>query len=315
MEIQHNLIIATAKKRGFQVTDLSDVQGKLTACIKSGTREELFIKGTPLSLINLRSLTYFDNKQLTKLAFSKLNIPHPKSILFKYPNEESVRAFFEPSKSYVCKPPDMAEGIGVEMNIRTLEAIESYWERNQNLGTTFMLEEQIEGHDLRAQVIDGKIIAACTREPAFVLGDGENNLNTLIEKRRKIMKSQNPMNALLIDNATQQLLQDQKLTLHSIPNKGQKVILKELANMSQGAVAIDVTENLHSRYQEWVHKIVDYLGVDYFAIDFITKSFTENPDKQAVVLEVNAQPEWLHHTFSENRQHDIASLVLDNLFG
>ena len=314
MKIQHNQIIEEAKKRNYQVTDVSEMLGTLAATIEKDGKSELIYEGTPLSRINLRSLQYFDNKQLGKLACSKLNIPSPQSILFQNPKDKSLESFFGKNKKYVCKPPAGSEGVGVEMNFTNLEAIEDYWNRNQHLGPVFMLEEQIEGEDLRMQVVGGKIIAACTREPAFVIGDGTNNLNQLIENRQKVIKSQNPMNDLVVDKATLDLLEKQNLDLSDIPVAGQKVVLKELANMSQGAVAIDKMDDLHERYQIWIDQLVEYLEVDYFAIDFITKSFTEDPATNAILLEINAKPEWLHHTFSENRQHDIAAIVLDDVF-
>ncbi len=315
MKIQHQLIIAEAQKRGLLITDVSNTLDTPAVIIQKETKSELFIKGTPLSLINLRSLNYFDNKQLTKVALSKLNIPHPKSVLFREPNEENLKSFFEPGKTYVCKPPNLAEGIGVEMNIQSLAAVEDYWNRHhETLGQFFILEEQIEGKDLRIQVLGGKIVSACTREPAFVIGDGLNDLNFLIAERRKIVQSYNPMNDLVVDKGTRELLKNQNLNLEDIPSKGQKVQLKELANMSLGAVAIDVTDGLHALFQEWIDRIVSYLNVSYFAIDFITQDFENDPQNEAIVLEINAQPEWLHHTFSEGRQHDLASMVLDEVF-
>ena len=315
MKIQHQLIITEAQKRGYKTTDVSDILDTLAVTIESETKSELFIKGTPLTFINLRSLNYFDNKQLTKVALSKLGIPYPKSILFRNPNDESLKSFFQKGKTYVCKPPNLAEGIGVEMNFKTLEAVQDYWSRHRHLGELFLLEEQIDGRDLRVQVIDGKIVAACTREPAFVIGDGKNDLNNLIENRRKVVQSQNPMNDITADKATLDLLKNQKIDLSDIPEKGRKIQLKELANMSQGAVAIDVTEGLNPIFQTWIKRICDYLNTTYFAMDFISKDFGENAENQSVVLEINAQPEWLHHTFSEGKKHDIASMVLDSVFG
>lgn len=315
MQIQHNLILKEARKRGLKVTDVSNTLDTLAATIENDSQSELFIKGTPLSLLNLRSLNYFDNKQLTKLALTKLNIPHPKSILFSSPQEAAIKDFLEEGKSYVCKPPNMAEGIGVELNIKSMSDIEDYWERHQNLSSIFMLEEQVSGKDLRVQVIAGKIVAACTREPAFVVGDGKSDLNSLIEARRKMVKAANPMNDLTIDVTTIELLKNQGLGLEDIPPKNQKVQLKELANMSQGAAAIDVTSGLHPIFQEWIDRIVHYLKVDFFAIDFMASDFRNNPTNQSIVLEINAQPEWLHHTFSEVKTHDIAKMVLDAVFG
>jgi cyanophycin synthetase len=315
MKIQHHLIIKEARKRGLKVTDVSTTVGSLATTIESGSKSELFVNGTPLSLINLRSLQYFDNKQLTKSALSKLNIPHPKSILFSSPDDSKISNFLENGKSYVCKPLDLGEGTGVEMNIKSSDEVSEYWNRNKNISTNFILEEQVEGDDLRVQVIAGKIVAVCTREPAFVIGDGVSDLNKLIENRRKIVQAANPMNDLTVDKATLKLLRHQNISLIDVPEKGKKIRLKEIANMSQGAVAIDITDELHPIFQEWIDRIVNFLNVDYFAIDFISSDFQNTPENQSIVLEINAKPEWLHHTFSEGRQHDIAGMILDALFG
>ncbi|MEM7105635.1 MAG: hypothetical protein AAF502_21030 [Bacteroidota bacterium] len=315
MKIQHDQIINEARNRGYDIADLSGILGPLAVSIANSEKSELVFEGTPLSLINLRSLTYFDNKQLTKHAFEELDIPFPTSLLFKSPEDEALATFFSYGKKYVCKPPDMTEGIGVEMNISSMEELRDYWRRNHELSNIFMLEEQVEGDDLRAQVIGGRIVAACTREPAHVFGNGIYDLSALIEQRLKVIKSQNPMNDLVIDHTSMQLLHQQKIGLTDIPVKGRKIILKELANMSQGAHAIDIVETLHPVYQEWTSKICNYLNVDYFAIDIISRNFAEDPYENAIILEINAKPEWLHHTFSERRQHNIAAMVLDHLFG
>ena len=84
--------------------------------------------------------------------------------------------------------------------------------------------------------------------------------------------------------------------------------------MSHGAVATDITDQLHPLYHQWIDQIVEYFNVPYFAIDFIAPDPSSEPSKNAVVLEINAQPEWLHHTFSEVRKHDIAAVILDCLF-
>ena len=85
--------------------------------------------------------------------------------------------------------------------------------------------------------------------------------------------------------------------------------------MSQGAVAIDRMEELPAQYQQWVSSISRYLHVGYFAVDFIVNNLSGDPKSEAVLLEINAKPEWVHHTFSERRQHNIAGMVLDELFG
>ena len=314
MYLQHQLLLEKAKKKGLSIEDLTEITGSWTAKISNDSREELLLNGTPLSLINLQALVYFDHKQLAKTLFSKLNIPHPKSMLFSDPSAQVVNAFIKPGKKYVCKPPEGTEGIGVELNLKSVHDVQQYWQRNKHLSKVFMLEEQVDGKDLRIQVIGGNIVAACTREPAFGIGDGLQSLESLIEKRKTIIKKQNPANRLVLDQSTFNLLEEQKVSLNTIITKGQKVVLKELANMSQGAVAIDHTEYLPEIYQHWITLICEALNVSYFAADFITNSFTSYHPGKVFLLEVNAKPEWLHHTFSEGKQHDLASILLKDLF-
>ena len=92
-------------------------------------------------------------------------------------------------------------------------------------------------------------------------------------------------------------------------------MLKELANMAQGAIAIDKTADFHPDFQKWIDKIVDYFGTPYFAIDIIAEDLTKSPDQKAWALEINARPEWMHHTFSRVKTHDMGRIVLESLFG
>ena len=316
MKMQHNLILKAAVARGISVKDVSSEMNCDAAVLSLGDQSELLVRGTLTSLINVRSQHYCDNKALTKHAFDYLNIPAPGSIVFQNPEAENIKNFLAPGKKYVCKPPDGTNGIGVEMNIASIEEVANYWQsHHQDKKDVFLLEEQIEGEDLRVQVVGGKIVAVCTREPAHVLGDGQTRLKDLISHYQIIVRTQNPSNDLVVDETTQRLLKEQDLKMVDIPEAGQKVMLKELANMAQGAVAIDKTDAFHPGFQHWVDKLVEYLGTPYFAIDIIAPDLSAAPTEKAYALEINARPEWMHHTFSRGRTHDMAELVLDSVFG
>lgn len=311
MERQHDLILSTARKRGLHINDVTE--GDLVADISDGSTTHRIHRGTPLSLINLDILNIIDHKQDFKKHIRSLDIPVPGSVLFRHPEDQSVQLFFEPGQTYVCKPPDLTEGIGVRLGIQRLEEVAEYWKNNQHLSESFMLEEQFDGHDLRMQVIGGKIVAACIREPAFVIGDGTSSLQELIYARRNLITRQNSDNTLLVDGPL--VLDQVPGGMTEIPPAGQKVQLNQLANMSQGAIATDVTEQLDEQYQAWITQLADHLGVGYFAADFMVKDSAAAPTSDnAVLLELNGRPEWLHHTFSEGRQHDVAGMVLGELF-
>lgn len=315
MEKQHQTLLETARKLGVLVTDVSAEMNCDAAILEFGGRSELVIRGTPTSLLNARAQFYCDNKQLTKEAFARSNIPFPKSVLFKTPEDEAIRTFPKPGKKYVCKPVAGTNGVGVELNIDGREAIGEYWRKNKNLGDgLFMLEEQIVGEDLRVQVVGGKIVAVCTRKPAHITGDGRSTVGQLIEDLRVTVSRQNPANQLWLDQTTDELLARENLTMTAIPNIGREIFLNEVANMARGAVAIDRTEEIHGGFQDWVKGLCDYLNASYFALDIIAPDPQKPPEKNAFALEINARPEWLHHTFSRGKQHDIPAIILQNIF-
>ena len=312
--LQHQQLINRAKSLGISVEDVSSLMQQPAAILDFNGQSELVMDGVPTSWINVRSQLYCDNKQLTKAAYELLDIPHPKSIIFQNAKSPELTSFYQQGQTFVCKPLDATNGIGVIMGIKSLEEVKTYYENHKHLNTMFLLEEEIAGKDLRIHVINGKIIAACIREPAYVIGNGTDDLQTLIEKRRAVMRTQNPNNFLEIDAATEALLQEQQISLSDIPDENLKIQLKYVSNMAQGGIAIDVTDEIHPVYQDWVTALSNYLNTGYFGLDLMTINHQENPHGHSWVLEINARADWLHHTFSERRTHDMADIILKAIF-
>ena len=311
---QHKLLINRAQELGARVRDVSHLLQTSATFLDFNGHNELIVKGVPSSWISHKSIEVCDNKQLTKYAFEQIGIPAPASLVFSDLKAPEIQAFLKVGKTYVCKPIGESDGKGVKLNIKSLEEVAQYHDEYASLYDQFLLEEQVEGIDLRLHVIGGKIIAACIREPAFVVGDGQKDLASLIEDRRAEMYKQNPGNQLRIDEETQSLLSEQALSLQSIPDDNQKVKLKRVSNMAKGGRAIDVSDQIHPIFHEWAAKLATFLSSGYFGMDFLTTDYENDPAHKASIIEVNARAEWLHHTFSERRTHDIPSIILSQLF-
>jgi glutathione synthase/RimK-type ligase-like ATP-grasp enzyme len=305
-EAQHFLIVDEAEARGAVATDVSDTYGKRATRLTLGQHSETIVQGIPEAWINERALEICDQKQLTKKFFSDLDIPSLKSITYTHPSELKDQNPFDGKARFVSKPSVGGNGLGVVLNIKSYSDLCDYFESNKQHGPLFLLEEMYVGYDLRIQVINGQIIAACRRLPAFVEGDGELTLNALIEARQCVMKTQNPSNHIIIDQQSLDLINAQGYSLESIIPQRLRVKLKEISNMSAGGHAIDVTDEMSSEFAPWVVKMANELQTGYFALDLIGS---------AVALEINAKAEWMHHTFSEVKSHDLAKVVVDVLFG
>lgn len=315
-DLQHTLVLRAARDRGLSLTDVSSTMGCKATLIERGAQCELLVQGVLMSQMSLHTKRLCDHKQLTKTVFERLEIPTPQSILVERPTDPAVAAFMQPGRRYVCKPQDAANGMGVEMDIDGPAAVVDWHGRWGHLDPRFLIEEYAEGTDLRLQVIGGTVAAACVRVPAHVIGDGEATLAELIDRRRAVMRTQNPANRLDLDRAARALLVAQALTLDDVPAAGRRVQLKTVSNMGQGGHAIDVTDALHPRYGRWVEDLVRFTGGDFFALDLLCRGEPHvDPIDTAVALELNALAEWVHHTFSERRTHDLGARVIDAAFG
>lgn len=308
---QHELIIAEAKRRGIECTEVEMTGHVRSTSLTFGEREELIVQGIPQAWINDKATRYCDYKQLTKDLFASLGIPFPQSFRFTHPADIDP-GILNGKRIFICKPEVGTNGKGVAFDIRTTDDLLNY-HRTVPPGTVSLLEEYVQGHDLRIQVIGGRIVAACIRHPAFVRGNGSDTLESLIRVRQEEIFRQNPSNELTIDTHTLQLIVQAGYTLDSIIPDEIDVPLKRIANIGQGGVAEDCTDRISSGLQEWVNALCEGLGTSYFALDIITKDIRDL--KSYVALELNLRAEWMHHTFSEGRTHDLAAVVLDELMG
>lgn len=303
---QHTRIINEATRRGFIVEESSPTDARLS---KGDTTFRLR-QGIIWEWINDDARRICDDKSITKSLFEELEIPCPSAIKFEKLEDLSGVSW---NKKYVLKPLDGSNGDGVKLDVASIEHVQDYLIQNAKMGPEFLLEEFIEGNDLRIQVIGKKIVAACERIPAEVVGDGDSTLQQLADARNEVVKQQNPCNYLTIDDESLRLIAEQGLTVDSVIPEGQTVRLKKIANMGRGARAVDCTDEIDPLISSWIEAICAKLDVSYFALDIICTDRRDISTYRA--LELNAQAEWFHHTFSEVRQHNLEVIILDEMEG
>lgn len=309
---QHELIVQEALRQGLTVLESNEGLPIRRSILIGGKQREELLQGIPQSWVNEMATVVCDRKQETKELFGLLQVQTPKSIRFQELAELNPEIFTQ-KKEFVCKPEIGTNGKGVCFEINSWKVLEDYVNGDETPDGPYLLEEYVSGADLRIQVIGSRMVAACIRHPAYVLGDGQSTLVELIERRRMQIQAQNPANALIIDQQSLQLIEQAGHTMNSVITKGTKVKLKRVANMGQGAIAEDCTDLIDPRIDKWIDKLSASLNMPYFALDILTNDIRRIEAYYA--LEVNLRAEWMHHTFSEGRQHDLAAVIIRELFG
>ena len=316
MEIHQQKIVDAARKLGIGVRDLSSLWGVDAVELSLGGRRETVFRGRVFSSLRHGSNLIADHKHVCKQVMKSLGIRVPEGLVFPSSNVDPgpLSSFLERFQPSVCKPLDGGGGMAVRMGLTNLADVLEHVARHADEFAVFLLEQQVNGGDLRIQAVGGRLVAACIRVPTTLVGDGHHTVRQLIELRNQVIQRQNPENHVSIDHQVTSLLSQENLELDDVVAADRRVVIKKVANMTQGATAVDVTDRIHPRYGDWIERIAAELNMPIFSLDIITQDLAKDPAEHAMALEINSRSAWLHHTFSEGRRHDIPTLILRDLF-
>jgi D-alanine-D-alanine ligase and related ATP-grasp enzymes len=124
------------------------------------------------------------NKELTKRMLHDAAVPVPIGELV-VDEEELDRVVRKIGYPVVIKPLDGNHGKGSSINVNDWESAKIGLEHAQKYSRKVIVEKFITGYDFRVLVINNKMVAAARRVPAHVVGDGELNIQQLIDKENK----------------------------------------------------------------------------------------------------------------------------------
>lgn len=259
------------------------------------------------------------NKELTKKMLEDAAIPVPSGDLVV--DEEGLQSVIRKiGFPLVLKPLDGNHGKGASINVKDYETARIGLEHAQKYSRKVIVEKYITGFDFRVLVINHKMVAAARRVPAHIVGDGDLNIQQLIDKEnldpRRGYGHENVLTEIDVDKDTNELLEKLNYTLETVPQKGEIVYLKSTANLSTGGTSIDVTDMIHPENIQMAERISRIIGLDVCGIDIMAENLTQ-PLKESggAILEVNAAPGFrMHLAPSEGLPRNVAAPVVDMLY-
>lgn len=259
------------------------------------------------------------NKELTKKMLEDAAIPVPSGDLV-VDAEDLEKVIKKIGYPIVLKPLDGNHGKGSSINVNDFETALVGLEHAQQYSRRVIVEKFVTGFDFRILVINHKMVAAARRVPAHVLGDGELNIQELINKEnldpRRGYGHENVLTEISVDKDTNELLLKLNYSLEIVPQKGEIVYLKSTANLSTGGTSIDVTDMIHPENVTMAERVSRIIGLDVCGIDIMAENLTQ-PLKESggAILEVNAAPGFrMHLAPSEGLPRNVAAPVVDMLY-
>lgn len=245
------------------------------------------------------------DKWSTNLMITRLGLPIPKwETLDNKSQIDEVWGNY--NKPVVIKPTGLTGGSGVVVSINTTEDAKKAFEfaqrainrkQRENWQRKIMIQEQVAGEDYRLLVIDGKLEVATKRIPAFIVGDGKSTIQELLDEtnkdpRRDVTSPAHTLKPIKIDPPLLDYLQEQKLTLKSIPKQDEKIQVRKVASMSQGGITEDVTDQVSDEIKYIVESIASSIHAFVVGVDVLCKDISKPlTQENGAILEVNTMPE------------------------
>jgi cyanophycin synthetase len=259
------------------------------------------------------------DKEETKNLLGAAEIPVPKGVIVR--TEEGLKDAVERlGYPLVLKPIDGNHGKGATTNIIDWAMAVKALADAQVYGRSIICERFITGFDFRVLVINNKFICAALRTPAAVTGDGEHNIQWLVEETNKDPRRgyghEKVLTSIKLDSFSQQMLDEKGYTLDTVPPKGELVLLKPTANLSTGGTSEDVTDQVHPANIFMCERISKIIGLDICGIDIMAPDLRlPISENGGAVLEVNAAPGFrMHIDPAAGIGRNVAEPVIDMLF-
>ncbi|MCC5665457.1 acetate--CoA ligase family protein [Nostoc sp. CHAB 5784] len=258
-------------------------------------------------------------------AFLKtLGFPVPEGDIV-FTEKEALAAARQIGYPVAVKPVVGHKGIGVTADVQDSKELAAAYNRAlaaipEDQLTRIIVEKSISGSDFRLLCVNGRFVAATERRPASVVGDGYLTLAELIRqenrKPARLDSPTSPMSKIQIDEAMELYLEEQRLSLDSVIEKGRTVYLRKVANLSAGGMSIDATQTVHDDNIILAQDIAQHFQLTCLGIDVITKSLSESwKSSNFAILEINAAPGVLMHLKpSVGESVDVPSHILETFF-
>ncbi len=259
------------------------------------------------------------DKEETNGMLRDLGLPVPAQRMVNNA-EQARRAAKRIGFPVVIKPLDANHGRGVSINLRTTDEVSAAFEKAREHGRTVLVEAFLEGLDHRLLVVNGHLVAAAKRVPGHVVGDGQHNIEELVDiinqDPRRGVGHEKVLTRLEFDHQAERMLDALGYDRTTIPAAGEQVFLRSTANLSTGGTAVDVTDAIHPDNREMAIRTIGAIGLDIGGVDFLTRDITRSyREIGGGICEVNAGPGFrMHVAPSEGTPRDVAGPVLDMLF-
>jgi GNAT-family acetyltransferase (TIGR03103 family) len=282
------IIAEEALRRGITVRVLDAEWGEMD--LSHGGRE-IRTRESLSELTTAVAMSRCDDKRITRRLLERAGIKVPLGILAA--DDDTNNGFLEEVGDLVVKPARGEQGAGITVGVRDADRLKSAVAHARMFCKDVLLEERVDGDDLRVVVIDDEVVAAAVRKPAEVIGTGEATIRDLIERQsRRRAVATGGESTIPLDDHTAQTVADHGYDLDDVLPHGELLQVRRTANLHTGGTIHDVTSRVHPSLAEAAVRAAQVIGIPVVGVDLLVED-VEGPEH--VVIEANERPGLANH--------------------
>lgn len=288
LNIYARILVDEARRRGIGVEVLDAAHGYFR--LSHGGRS-INCRESLSDLTSAVAMSRCDDKRVTRNVLAAAGLEVPDQELAR--DDETIAAFLRKHERIVVKPARGEQGRGVKVDLRRLREVKAAVEEARRCCEDVILEAMAPGEDLRVIVIDYQVVAAATRRPAEVTGDGQNDIRALIVKQsRRRQAATGGESSILLDDETERCVRAAGYELTDVLPSGATLAVRKTANLHTGGTIHDVTDQIHATVREASERAARALEIPVVGLDLML------PDLHAAeytIIEANERPGLANH--------------------
>ncbi|MGH8870048.1 MAG: N-acetylglutaminylglutamine synthetase [Actinomycetes bacterium] len=282
------MIADEARRRGILVEVLDPDWGEMR--LSHGGRTVL-TRESLSELTTAVAMSRCDDKRVTRRIFAAAGLRVARGQLGG--DEEQDAQFLAECGELVVKPARGEQGNGITVGVTKPDHLARAVEHARAYCPEVLLEECVEGDDLRIIVIDYEVVAAAVRRPATITGTGRHTVRQLIDTQsRRREAATGGESRIPLDETTVQTVQAAGFDLDDVLDPGQNLRVRRTANLHTGGTMHDVTADLHPALADAAVRASRAIGIPVTGLDMLVPSVSE---ADYVLVEANERPGLANH--------------------
>jgi GNAT-family acetyltransferase (TIGR03103 family) len=242
-------------------------------------------------LTNAVAMSRCDDKRATRRVLARAGLQVARG--WEADGGEGDRAFLEEVGEVVVKPARGEQGQGISVGVTETEALARAVEHARTYCPDVLIEECVDGEDLRVVVIDHDVVAAAVRRPPAVTGTGRHTIAELIDKQSRRRATATSGEATIpIDDHTAAVVAAAGYALDDVLDEGVTLRVRRTANLHMGGTIHDVTAKLHTALAEACIRASRAIDIPVVGLDLLVEA-VDGPEH--VFVEANERPGLANH--------------------